>query len=104
ASLFVSMFAHGSSVFSGAIFLRAIWSMDRLVDFARLYFVDCEDVHKILYVRSAQAFPIGEARFHERQSLFLRDREHGSKRLAGLGNFLFNRGCGRSVLVDVDLP
>ena len=78
--------------------------MDRLVDFARLYFVDCEDVHKILYVRSAQALQIREARFHERQCLFPRNRERGRKRLGGLGNFLFNRGCGRSVLVDVDFP
>ena len=84
--------------------LRHRLSMHCFVNLPGLRFVDCKDVHKILHIRGAQPFQVREPGFHERDRLFLGDGKSAGQRLRRLHHFLFNRGCRRSVLIDVDLP
>jgi hypothetical protein len=75
-----------------------------IVDFARLCFVDRENIHQILNICITQSFQVGKAGFHETKCLCFGDGERAGERLGGLSHLLFHDCRRRRVLADVDFP
>ena len=59
----ISLMAQASS--NGAMLVYNFLPVHCIVDFARLCFVDRENIHQILHICIAQSFQISKARFHQ---------------------------------------
>src|SRR5262249_34213823 len=98
----ISLMAQAS--LNGAMLVYDFLPVHCIVDFPRLCFVDRDNIPHILHIWIAQSVEISKARFHESKRLFFGDGERAGERLCGLSHLLFDDGCRRHVLADVDLP
>src|SRR4029453_10732980 len=102
SSLKISLMAQASS--NGATSVYDFLPVHCIIDFARLCFVDRENIYQILHISIAQSFQISKAGFYQGKRLFFGNGERAGQRLCGLSHLLFH-DCRRCrVLAYVDFP